>query len=112
MKIEVFAEFAGWAVLDNIREKRTDLQIPTKESLAPTKLLGKEKADDEILRGNMKLFYTKEEADKVDEVVAFLESSGFKLEDKNPYRENIIDAATNQIEREYCNDRVIFSFPL
>ena len=114
MKVDVFAEFSGWAVLEKLQVSRPDIEVPKKESIESTKLLGKETANDAVLKTNLKLFYTsaEEAAGKVDEIVALLQSFGCQLVERRPYRESVIDVATNKVEREYCNDRVIFSVPI
>eukprot|EP00300_Choanocystis_sp_HF-7_P031470 c40845_g1_i1.p1 GENE.c40845_g1_i1~~c40845_g1_i1.p1 ORF type:complete len:126 (-),score=31.40 c40845_g1_i1:20-358(-) len=111
MRIVVFAEFQKWEVIEKLKALRTDVELPLAANLKPTQLLGKETPTDPVLTTTVKLFYTPEEelAGVVDEVVSQLQTLGCTLISRRPYRENIIDAATQTVEREYCNDRVILS---
>eukprot|EP00299_Pterocystis_sp_00344_P011758 c5539_g1_i1.p2 GENE.c5539_g1_i1~~c5539_g1_i1.p2 ORF type:complete len:127 (+),score=19.09 c5539_g1_i1:1-381(+) len=109
MFVSVFAEFDGWALLQALHQEKPNIKVPTKESMSATKLLGKETADNEILRTNIKLFFTPEEEARgdVDEAIRVLERLGCELEDRNPYREASVDHKTGQVVREYCKDRAI-----
>ena len=57
MRIEVFAEFAGW---DALAPFEGSVTMPPRDQ-EPTVLLGKETASDPVLLENLKLYYTKEE---------------------------------------------------